>query len=183
MKVYLEMIISFMRVGAFTFGGGYAMLPLLQREVVNKRKWCSDDELMDYFAIGQCTPGIIAINVATFIGYRKKGLLGAIVATLSIVFPSLVIILSIASLLTSFQDIPIIQNALSGIRIAVCILILNALIKLGKNVFNNKLGIILFSSALILAYFSILPTIIIIIISALIGILLPLFKKGKEVKS
>ena len=94
MKELLKMFLAFAKIGAVTFGGGYAMLPILQRDIVNKHGWATDDELMDYFAIGQCTPGIIAVNTATFIGYKNKGILGGIFATLGVVSPS-VLILSI----------------------------------------------------------------------------------------
>ena len=96
MKEYWELFYSFAKIGAFTFGGGYAMLPLIQREVVEKKHWATEEEIMDYYAVGQCTPGIIAVNTATFIGYYKKGIIGGIFATLGVIFPSIVIILLIA---------------------------------------------------------------------------------------
>ena len=96
MKELLDMFLTFARIGGFTFGGGYAMLPMLQKEVVNGRHWATDEELMDYYAIGQCTPGIIAVNTATFVGYKNRGIPGAIAATLGVIAPSLVIIMIIA---------------------------------------------------------------------------------------
>ena len=92
MKKLLDLFLTFARVGGLTFGGGYAMLPILQREVVDKKKWATEEELADYYAVGQCTPGIIAVNVATFIGNTEAGILGGIFATLGVVFPSVVII-------------------------------------------------------------------------------------------
>ena len=133
MKEYWELFYSFAKIGAFTFGGGYAMLPLIQREVVEKKHWATEEEIMDYYAVGQCTPGIIAVNTATFIGYYKKGIIGGIFATLGVIFPSIVIILLIASLLQNFSDLAIVQHALGGIRVAVCVLVLNAVIKLFKS--------------------------------------------------
>ena len=92
MKELLVLFLTFAKVGVMTFGGGYAMLPILQREVVENKGWATDEELTDYFAIGQCTPGVIAVNTATFIGYRYKGLAGGILATLGVISPSIIII-------------------------------------------------------------------------------------------
>ncbi len=131
-KKLTDMFLIFARIGGLTFGGGYAMLPMLQREVVENRHWATEEELTDYYAIGQCTPGIIAVNTATFIGYKEAGILGGIVATLGVVFPSLVIISIIAAFLTNFADLAIVQYAFSGIRVCVCVLIFNAVQKLWK---------------------------------------------------
>ncbi len=132
MNEYLDLFLTFVRIGGLTFGGGYAMLPMLQREVVETRKWATEEEIMDYYAIGQCTPGIIAVNTATFVGKRVKGNLGGIVATLGVVFPSLVIITIIAAFLQNFADYAVVKNAFAGIRVCVCVLILNAVVKLFK---------------------------------------------------
>lgn len=132
MKELWNMFQTFARIGALTFGGGYAMLPMLQREVVEKHQWATEEELADYYAIGQCTPGIIAVNTATFIGYRRAGIIGGIVATLGVVFPSLVIITVIAAFLTNFAELPIIRYAFEGIRVCVCVLIFSAVQKLWK---------------------------------------------------
>ena len=125
MKVLWDMFLTFARIGGLTFGGGYAMLPMLQREVVEKHHWATEEELADYYAIGQCTPGVIAVNTATFIGYRQAGIMGGI-------FPSLVIITVIAAFLTNFADLEVIQYAFEGIRVCVCVLIFNAVQKLWK---------------------------------------------------
>ncbi len=180
MKIYLELFLTFAKLGACTFGGGYAMLPFIQKEVVEKRHWATEQEIMDYYAVGQCTPGIIAVNTATFIGYNKKGILGGICATLGIVFPSIIIILLIANFLEAFASNPMIQHALAGIRIAVCVLILNAVIKLFKSGVKDNYGYLLFLSALIISCFKIIPTIGIILISAAIGILIHQTIKKKE---
>jgi len=132
MKVLWDMFLTFARIGGLTFGGGYAMLPMLQREVVEKHHWATEEELADYYAIGQCTPGVIAVNTATFIGYRQAGIMGGIFATLGVVFPSLVIITVIAAFLTNFADLKVIQYAFEGIRVCVCVLIFNAVQKLWK---------------------------------------------------
>ena len=132
MKELLDLFLTFARVGGLTFGGGYAMLPMLQKEVVEKRHWATEEEIMDYYAIGQCTPGIIAVNTATFIGYKTRGVLGAIAATAGMVFPSLVIIMVIAAFLRNFAELEIVKNAFAGIRICVGVLVLNAVQKLCK---------------------------------------------------
>ena len=123
---------AFAVVGVTTFGGGYAMLPALQREVVEKRRWATEEEVMDWYAIGQCTPGVIAVNTATFVGQKQAGVWGGIFATLGVVFPSLVIIMIIAAFIQNFAHLPAVQNAFAGIRVCVCVLILNAVVKLWK---------------------------------------------------
>lgn len=133
MNIYIDLFITFARVGALTFGGGMAMLPILEREIVDNKHWAELEELTDYYAIGQCTPGIIAVNTATFIGQKQKGISGGIIATLGLVFPSLVIITAIAAVLTNFAEIKAVQDAFAGIRVCVCALILNSVIKLAKS--------------------------------------------------
>lgn len=133
MKVLWDLYRAFFAIGALTFGGGYAMLPMLEREVVAKHKWSTQEELLNCFAIGQCTPGVIAVNTATFVGYKRKGVSGGVVATLGVISPSLVIILAIAMLLENFMDIQWVQNAFAGIRVAVCALIVSSIIKLAKS--------------------------------------------------
>ncbi|MDD3165643.1 MAG: chromate transporter, partial [Oscillospiraceae bacterium] len=133
MRELMELFLTFAKVGVMTFGGGMAMLPILQREVVENKHWATDEELIDYYAIGQCTPGIIAVNTATFLGQKRKGIAGGIVATLGMVFPSLVIITLLAGLITNFADLTVVQNAFAGIRVCVCVLILNAVLKLLKS--------------------------------------------------
>ena len=133
MKVLFDLFRAFFTIGALTFGGGYAMLPMLEREIVNKHKWATSEELLNYFAIGQCTPGIIAVNTATFVGYKIKGVIGGIAATLGVVAPSVVIITIIAMVLENFMDIVWVQNAFAGIRVAVCALITVSVVKLFKS--------------------------------------------------
>ena len=170
MNIYFDLFYTFAKIGLFTFGGGYAMLPLIQREVVDTKHWASESEILDYYAVGQCTPGIIAVNTATFIGYYKKGILGGICATLGVIFPSIIIILLIANFLTSFQEVALVQHALAGIRIGVCVLILQAVLKLCKKGIKDQFGWILFLVVLLASTFQLLPTIIIIIISAIVGV-------------
>lgn len=180
MNIYLDLFVTFFKIGLFTFGGGYAMLPMLEAEVVNKKHWTSYEELMDYFAVGQCTPGVIAVNTATFIGYNKRKVPGALVATAGVICPSIVIILIIASLLTTFAQEPIVQHALSGIQVAVCILILQAVIKLFKAGVKNIWGVVIFALALVCSYLSLVPTVVIVIAAAAAGILIGTLKARKE---
>ena len=132
MNRYLDLFLTFAKLGACTFGGGYAMLPILQREVVEKRGWATEDQLADYYAVGQCTPGIIAVNTATFVGYDKKGNLGGIVATLGLVAPCIMIIGIIAAFLSNFAENPYVIHAFAGVRACVCALILSSVLKLRK---------------------------------------------------
>ena len=150
MNIYLDLFLTFAKVGVCTFGGGYAMLPILQREVVEKKGWATDEELTDYFAVGQCTPGIIAVNTATFIGYKHKGVPGGVLTTLGVVFPSLVIITAIAAFLSNFADIPVVQHALAGINAAVVALAASVL-KLGRSTLKNGAAIAIFLCVLALA--------------------------------
>jgi chromate transporter len=141
MQQLWDLFRTFFVIGATTFGGGYAMLPMLNREIVVKRKWVSEEELLDYFGIGQCIPGIIATNTSTFIGHKVKGISGAIIATLGMIAPSLIIIITIAMLLSNFMEIKIIQNAFAGIRVAVSALIVSTVIKLIKSNVKNVMQI------------------------------------------
>lgn len=154
MNIYLDLFLTFAKMGACTFGGGYAMLPILQREVVEKKGWATDEELTDYYAVGQCTPGIIAVNTATFIGFKYKGVLGGIIATLGVVFPSVVIITIIAAALSNFAEYPVVQHALVGINAAVVALIASSVLKLGKTNLKDAVTIVLFLAVLALAELS-----------------------------
>ena len=151
MNIYLDLFLTFAKVGVCTFGGGYAMLPILQREVVEKKGWATDEELTDYFAVGQCTPGIIAVNTATFIGYKYRGVPGGVLATLGVVFPSLIIITAIAAFLSNFADIPVVRHALTGINAAVVALIASSVVKLGKSTLKNGAAVAIFLCVLALA--------------------------------
>ncbi len=172
MKLLLKLFVTFAKVGVMTFGGGYAMLPILQREIVEKQKWASEEELMDYFAIGQCTPGIIAVNTATFIGQKTKGILGGIFATLGLVFPSLVIISMLAGVIEAFSHIVWVQHAFGGIRICVCVLIINAVIKLLKKAVIDKLSFVIFLAVTAAAFFTDLSPVIFVLIAAVLGIII-----------
>ena len=151
MNIYLDLFLTFAKVGVCTFGGGYAMLPILQREIVEKKGWATEDDLTDYYAIGQCTPGVIAVNTATFVGRTQAGAVGGIVATLGVVFPSIVIILLIAAFLQNFAHLPAVTHAFGGIRACVCALILSSLFKLGKSALKNRPAVVIFAVVLVLA--------------------------------
>ena len=144
MSELFDLFKTFCRIGGLTFGGGYAMLPMLEKEVVENKKWATSEELLDYYAVGQTTPGIIAVNTATFIGYKVRGFMGALFATMGVVFPSIVIIMIIATSLQNFSKYEIVQNAFSGIRVVVAVLILNAIIKLWKSSVIDKVGLFIF---------------------------------------
>ena len=159
-------------MGVMTFGGGMAMLPILQREVVENKHWATEEELTDYYAIGQCTPGIIAVNTATFIGQKYKGIAGGIVATLGVVFPSLVIISILAGLINNFADLAWVQNAFAGIQVCVCVLIFNATLKLMKNSVVDKPTAVIFVVVLIGSTVMDISPVWFILVAAVIGILL-----------
>ena len=141
MNILLDLFLTFMRIGAFTFGGGYAMLSLIQEEIVNNKKWASEEEMLDYYAVAQCTPGVIAVNTATFIGYKKGKVLGAIVATLGVVLPSIIIITCIAGVLSAFMKYEIVAHILGGIRACVAVLIINAVFTMSKRALVDKICI------------------------------------------
>lgn len=170
MSSYIELFLTFAKVGVMTFGGGYAMLPILQREVVENKHWATDEELMDYYAVGQCTPGVIAVNTATFIGHKHKGILGGIIATLGMVFPSLIIILILASVISNFSDLAIVQNAFAGIRACVCVLIFNAIMKLWKNSVIDAITLIIFLAVTILSFFTDVSPVLLVIVAAVAGV-------------
>lgn len=179
LSLLLELFLTFFKLGAVTFGGGYAMLTLLQREICDRKGWSTPEELMDYYAIAQCTPGIIAVNVATFIGNKVKGKVGAVVATFSLVLPSLIIIIVIASFIQGFAELAIIKNAFSGIRAAVCVLILSAVFKLWKNAVTDRAGLVIFSAIFLLSVFTSVSPILLVLVSGAVGILLQTRKAVK----
>lgn len=179
MKELLTLFLTFAKVGVMTFGGGMAMLPILQREVVENKNWATDEELTDYFAIGQCTPGIIAVNTATFIGQKRRGIPGGIFATLGMVFPSLVIITVLAGLITSFSHLSWVQHAFAGVRVCVCVLIFNAVWKLWKSTVRDVWGGVIFAAVLALTLFTPLSPVLYVLLAALAGILIKNLGGGK----
>ena len=176
MKELVEMFLVFAKIGVMTFGGGYAMLPILQRELVEKRDWVTEEEQMDYFAIGQCTPGIIAVNTATIIGQKRRGNLGGVAATLGVVFPSLVIISILAGFIAGFAHIPWVQNAFAGIQVCVCVLIINGTMKLLKKAVIDKPTAAIFAAVLLGSSVLDRSPVVFVVVSAVLGILI----KSKE---
>ena len=167
-------------MGVMTFGGGYAMLPILQREVVQKKNWATDEEIMDYFAIGQCTPGIIAVNTATMIGQKQGGTVGGVIATLGLIFPSFLIITLLAGVIETFSHMAVVQKAFAGIRICVCVLILNAVLKLFKKAIVDKATLVIFIAVTLLAYFTSFNPVFFVIIAAALGIAIQQVKGGNK---
>ena len=185
MNEYAQLFLVFAQIGAVTFGGGYAMLPILARELVDKRGWVTDRELTDYFAIGQCTPGIIALNVATFIGNKRKGFFGGIVASVGIVFVPLVIITLIAAFLGNFAEYQIVKDAFAGVRVCVCVLIVNAVLRLWKKSVIDRPTFLIFLVVFLLAVFSsVLPAavspVVLVLASGAAGLLLGQFRSGER---
>lgn len=177
MKELIQLFTAWFKMGLFTFGGGYAMLPMIQREAINKYHWASEEEIMDYYAVGQCTPGIIAVNTATFVGYKVKGILGGIAATLGVISPSIIIIFLIASLINNFSQLEVVQHALNGIKVAVCVLMFVAVEKLIKGAIKDKISFTLALVAFLLAYFTNISTVLIVLCAGVVGYVLFLTKK------
>lgn len=177
MEILIDLFITFAKIGAVTFGGGYAMLPILQREIVENKHWGTDEELADYYAIGQCTPGVIAVNVGTFIGRKIAGIPGGVVATLGVVFPSVVIITLLAGVIEAYSSLEWVKHAFAGVRVCVCVLIFNAVTKLfSKSIIDAwTLGMYL----LILAgsMFLNLSPVIFVVLAGLAGIILKVMVK------
>jgi chromate transporter len=177
MKELLELYLAFLRIGAVNFGGGYAMLPLLERDLVKDRGWTTTEDLTDYFAIGQCTPGLIALNVATFIGSRRKGVAGSIAATVGFVTMPIIIILLIATFLQGFADYPVVQNAFAGIRVCVCVLIVQAVLRLWKKSVVDRTSLALYLVVFLMTALSgvlplAVPAAVLVICSGAIGVIL-----------
>jgi chromate transporter len=178
LKELWELFFTFAKVGVMTFGGGLAMLHMLQREVVETKGWATEEELTDYYAIAQCTPGIIAVNTATFVGQKQRGIAGGIIATLGLVFPSLVIIIAIGALLDNFAHLPAVQNAFAGVRVCVCVLILNAVVKLLKKTVVDVPTLIIFVAVFAAAVFTKLSPVLFVLLSAVAGAVI----KGLEAR-
>lgn len=177
----LNLYKAWFKMGLFTFGGGYAMLPMIQKEVIEKYQWASEDEVMDYYAIGQCTPGIVAVNTATFIGYKVAKVPGAIVSTLGVISPSLIIISLIASVLTNFSEIETVQHILSGIKIAVTFLMIVSISKIAKNNINNLFGFVVAIMAFFVAFLTDISMVILVIICGILGYLTLFVEKDGDI--
>ena len=182
MKELLDIYLLFFRMGAVTFGGGYAMLPILRREIVQTRKWMEEEQIMDYYALSQGLPGIIAINVSVFIGYRQKKVPGAVAAALGMVSPCIIIISIIAAFLQNFQDNVYVRHALAGISVCVAALILDAVLSMWKKGVKDSFGVLLFIAMLLLSVFTGVSPILMVVACAILGILVrtPKRRAAKE---
>ena len=181
MRELIDLFLTFVRIGGLTFGGGYAMLPVLQKEIVDTRGWATNEELMDYYAIGQCTPGIIAVNTATFIGNKRRGILGGMAATLGFVFPSLVIISVIAAFLSNFAELEVVRNAFAGIRVCVFVLILNATVRLSRASIKDSFAALVFLAVLAGSMLFDVSPAIFVITAGIAGVIVKvLLKKNDE---
>ena len=170
MKVLLDIFTASFKVGLMTFGGGYAMLPILQREVVETRKWVTDEEVLDYYAIGQCLPGIIMVNTMIVIGQKRRGTLGGIAAALGTVCPALIIITIIAAVLSGFAEAPVVKSAFAGIRVCVCVLIFNAVMKLWKSSVIDWKCLVIFILVAFGSLFTDITPVLFVVASAVVGI-------------
>ena len=178
-----ELYIAFFRTGIFTFGGGLAMMPMLQKELIEKKHWLTEEDLIDYYAIGQSTPGIIAVNVATFVGFRQAGVLGAIVATLGIISPSIIIITILAGTINSISEYPRVQAALKGINVAVAALLTTVIIKFAKKTIKNVWNVLYMLIAFVCIFWFKVPSFIIIVAAILLGCLNVVRLKKKAAKT
>ena len=179
LKELLELYLAFVKIGAFTFGGGLAMMPIMQRELIEKRGWITEEELIDYFAIGQSTPGIIAVNVATFVGYKKLGWFGGNIGTLGVVTPSWVIIMLLAGAISSVDKYPLAQMALRGINVAVAALLTSVIVKFSKKTIKSIWNAVFMLLAFVLIYFFKVQSVWIILASLVTGSLLTLYRQKK----
>lgn len=177
MKELLQLYMAFFRIGGLTFGGGLTMLPMLKYELVEKKSWVTEDDLLNYYAVGQCTPGIIAVNVSTFVGYKRKGIHGAIFATLGMISPSLIIVSIIAMFVQQFIENPYVAHAVGGIKVVVCALMLNTVITMGKKSMVNVLTSVIAVIGFVLAMFTPIKTVLLVIMGGVTGVIL--YKLGK----
>ncbi len=179
----LNLLLTFLKIGAFTFGGGYAMIPLIQREIVTKKKWISDDDILDIIAIAESTPGPIAVNAATFVGYKVAGVSGSVLATLGVVLPSFVIIALISLILNLFMQFKAVQYAFIGIRAGVLALIVKAMFSMYKKAPHTLFAYSIMGLSFLLVTFLYINVLYVIIGAALLGLSSLLFCKGSgEVK-
>ena len=170
MKKLWQIFASFFKIGAFTFGGGYAMIPLIQHEAVEKRKWVTDEDILDIVAIAESTPGPIAINSATFVGYRAAGVVGSVCATLGVVIPSFVVILALSFVLAQFQDVQAVKYAFNGIRVGVLALLIKALWSMYKKSPKGWVAYVIMGASLLLTAVFSVNVIFVIIGCAVFGI-------------
>ena len=176
----IQIFISFAKVGALTFGGGYAMLPLLQREMVLRQGWISDCDISDYYALSQCSPGLIAVNMAVYVGYPLRGLVGALVAALGVITPSVLVILLLASLLQKYAHVPVVVHAFAAIRAAVAVLVLQSVYRLYKSGVVDKPTLAIFAAALIIGILNIVNPVLVIVTAAFAGLAVQATRKRRR---
>lgn len=181
-KILLELFLTFFKIGLFTFGGGYAMIPLIERELVDKKKWVEAKDIVDVFALSQTIPGAIAVNSSAFVGHKIAGKKGTFTAIAGVILPSFMIIILIAALFSQFQDIPIVQKAFLGIRAAIVGLILLAALNISKSALVDKLTITIAIATVLLIIFLQLHPAIIIIAGGLVGVLIYYFYPKKKLQ-
>ncbi|MDR0447506.1 MAG: chromate transporter [Treponema sp.] len=172
MKEYLELIWTFIKIGASTFGGAYVLVPVLERELIRGKGWITMDEVMDYYTISQVTPGIIAVNVSTFVGYERKGFPGGVIATLSFIFPGVTLMTVISLFISRFAEYPAVMQAFAGIRVAVGALILDAVLKLAKGFYKNVKSLVIFIIAFALSALAGVSPVYVVLGAGLLGWLL-----------
>ena len=177
---YVQLFMAFFKIGLFTFGGGMSMLPMLQKELVESKKWLTEEEILNYFAIGQCTPGIIAVNVATFCGYKRAGLSGAIVSTIGIVCPSWIVITLIAGSISRFSDIVWIQRAMKGVYVAVAALLARAVFTFGKKIITDFVTAGIAVGAFLAMSVWNISGILIVLAAGIIGFCAQIIRNGKR---
>ena len=177
MRTILRLFLSFAYIGAMTFGGGYSMLPMLRRELVDKRGWLTELEMTDAFSVSQCLPGVIAINTAVLAGFKQKGVIGGISAALGVAFPSIAIITVIAAFISSFGEIPLVQKAFSGLRVCVSVLIINTVITLWKKSIADVPAMLIFAAVFIISIFTALPVAALVLAAGAAGIAISSVRK------
>lgn len=184
MRDLIKLFVTFAKMGLFTFGGGYAMLPMIKREVVEKNGWATENEIMDYYAIGQVTPGVIAVNTSTFVGHKVKGLVGSIAATLGMIVPPIIIITLIAIFLKNFSDLKVVKYAFNGIRACVCVQVFEAIVMMAKKSLPDKICLTIFILVIILSVTNILDPTLLVVLAGVTGVIIKNFvrKTGKEHK-
>ncbi|MFA5342081.1 MAG: chromate transporter [Clostridia bacterium] len=182
MKTLFELYWIFFKVGLFTFGGGYTMLPILQKEIVEKKKWLATENIIDYYTLSQCTPGIIAVNVSTYIGFKKKSYLGGIFSALGVITPSIIIITIIATILTNFLHIQAVSYAFAGIRVAVAALVIVTIIDMYKKSVIDWLCIILYIASFLISVLTSISPVFIVLGSAVTGLVLGTRMQERKVR-
>ncbi len=182
MNKFVKLYISWFKIGLFTFGGGYAMIPMIQKEIVDKHRWVTAEDILNYYAISQCTPGAIAVNLSTFIGGKIGGFFGALISTLGVITPSIIIISIIAAFLSNFSSLEVVKHALAGIQIAVCVLMFGAVKNLFKTSIVDIPSLLICLVAFLLAYFTNIPTVLLVILAAVFGYVFYTYKNKIHLK-